>query len=61
MRPLLTGTFRKMERMANQWGGGLYSDDPAVAGPNSNNVFRFLYSANNNRGGLNNYHDTWSP
>jgi hypothetical protein len=24
--PMLTGTFRAMERMANQWGGGLYSD-----------------------------------
>jgi hypothetical protein len=25
--PMLTATFRRMERMANQWGGGLYSDD----------------------------------
>ena len=31
--PLLTATFRGMERMANQWGGGLYSDTSETCWP----------------------------
>ena len=31
--PMLTGTFRMMERMANQWGGGLYSDEASGCWP----------------------------
>jgi hypothetical protein len=31
--PMLTATFRKMERMANQWGAGLYSDAATSSWP----------------------------